>query len=379
MNSGSNAKRFVIIGAGPAGLTADYQILREIPCAKVDVYEAEERSGGISTTIEYNGNRIDIGGHRFFSKSGTVNDFWRTLMPLQGTNAKDDILLGRKKELSSGGPDPETGDAVMLIRDRVSRIFYRSKFFDYPISLKAQTFLNMGLFNTIRAGFSFLYSLFKKRKEDSLEDFYINRFGRCLYSMFFEDYTEKVWGVHPSRLSPSWGAQRVKELSIGTIIKEALLKFFNPRHKTNQTSLIERFYYPKMGPGQLWEIAAKKIVEAGGIIHYNSKVSAIRIEDSGVKEITVTCADGARTMPCDFLLSTMPVKNLVEAVNSSGGEKAPEHITRAAHDLPYRDFITVGLLLKRLNYETGQESKHCKTLSSIVGSTYKNRMCVSAD
>jgi protoporphyrinogen oxidase len=159
------------------------------------------------------------------------------------------------------------------------------------------------------------------------------------------------------------GAQRVKELSIGTIIKEALLKFFNPRHKTNQTSLIERFYYPKMGPGQLWEIAAKKIVEADGIIHYNSKGSAIRVENSDVKEITMTCADGARTMPCDVLLLTMPVKDFVEAVNSGGGEKAPEHITRTAHDLPYRDFITVGLLLKRLKL---RNRTRVKTLQNIV-------------
>jgi protoporphyrinogen oxidase len=218
MSEHTGARHFIIIGAGPAGLTAAYKILHDIPGVQVDVYEASERSGGISTTIEYNGNWIDIGGHRFFSKSREVNDFWHTLMPLQGTGAKDDIILERKKELHEGGPNPETTDAVMLVRDRVSRIFYRRKFFDYPISFKAQAFFNMGFFNTLCGGISFLYSAVKKREENSLEDFYINRFGKHLYRMFFEDYTEKVWGVHPSKLSAAWGAQRVKELSVSTII-----------------------------------------------------------------------------------------------------------------------------------------------------------------
>jgi protoporphyrinogen oxidase len=374
--NGKEAKHFVIIGAGPAGLTAAFQILREIPGAKVDVYEAEERPGGISATIEYNGNRLDIGVHRFFSKNDAVNHFWQSFMPLQGAGAKDDILLERKKELNGGGPDPETEDAVMLLRDRITRIFYRGKFFDYPISLKAQTFLNMGFFNTVRAGFSFLYSSVKKRAENSLEDFYINRFGRHLYRMFFEDYTEKVWGVHPSRLSPSWGAQRVKELSIGAIIKEALLKIFNPHYKTNKTSLIEQFYYPKRGAGQLWTLVAEKIQESGGVIHYNSKVSKIRIENftgnfiknsavavSQVKEITVTDAEGEQTVPCGVLLSTMSVKDFVEAVNSGSGEKAPEQVTTAARDLPYRDFITVGLLLRKLKL---RNTTNIKTLQNIV-------------
>jgi len=204
----------------------------------------------------------------------------------------------------------------------------------------------MGLVNSLFAGISFLYSSVKKRKEDSLEDFYINRFGKKLYSMFFEDYTEKVWGVHPSKLSAAWGAQRVKELSITAIIKEALAKLFNPKHKTRQTSLIEQFYYPKMGPGQLWSIVADKITEAGGHIHYGQKVDGIILENSKVKRIKTS--GESETIPCDFLLSTMPVKDLVLAINAGGGEKAPEHITKNASELPYRDFITVGLLLKKL-------------------------------
>jgi protoporphyrinogen oxidase len=355
------AKRFIIIGAGPAGLTAAYKILCEIPNAQVDVYEATERIGGISTTIEYHGNRIDIGGHRFFSKNKEVNDFWYSLMPLQGKGAKDDVALGTKKEFASNGPNPEKTNIVMLIRRRISRIFYRRRFFDYPISLKARTFLNMGLVNSFLAGISFLYSSIKKRKENSLEDFYINRFGKKLYSMFFEDYTEKVWGVHPSKLSAAWGAQRVKELSIIAIIKEALVKLLNPNYKTKQTSLIEQFYYPKMGPGQLWSIVADKITEMGGHIYCERKVTGIILENDHIKGINIP--ENCEIIPCDFLLSTMPVKDLIGAINAGGRGKAPWHITKTATELPYRDFITVGLLLKKLKLINKTK---IKTLQNIV-------------
>jgi protoporphyrinogen oxidase len=363
MDKSEEAQKFVIIGAGPAGLTAAYKILTEIPGADVHIFEMTERVGGISTTIEYKGNKIDIGGHRFFSKSKAVNDFWQSLMPLQGSGAKDDILLGTEKVFSQCGPDPEKTDVVMLVRNRVSRIFYRRKFFDYPISLKPQTFINMGFFNTVLAGTSFFYSSIKKRKENSLEDFYINRFGKHLYRMFFEDYTEKVWGVHPSKLSASWGAQRVKELSISAIMKEALVKIFNPRYQTSQTSLIERFVYPKMGPGQLWSIVAEEIKNAGGVIHFNSKVIGIQTAGGQVKNITVEHDGIPETIPCDMLLSTMPVKDLIEAVNNGDGEKAPVSVTTAAKDLPYRDFITVGLLLRKLKL---QNKTKIKTLQNIV-------------
>ena len=361
MSKNNTGKQFVVIGAGPAGLTAAYQIIHEIPNAKVDIYEATERTGGISTTIEYNGNRIDIGGHRFFSKSKAVNDFWNSFMPLQGAGASDDVILGTKKEFSSDGPDPEKTDIVMLIRDRVSRIFYQRKFFDYPISLKIQTFVNMGFGNTFLAGISFLYSSFKKRKENSLEDFYINRFGKHLYRMFFEDYTEKVWGIHPSKLSAAWGAQRVKELSVTAILKEAIMKILKPNYKTNQTSLIERFSYPKMGPGQLWTIVADKIKEAGGHIHYQQKVTGVILENRKISNIVVL--ENNQTFPCDVVLSSMPVKNLIQAINNGVGEKTPEHITKIAVELPYRDFITVGLLLKKLKLKNKTK---IKTIQNIV-------------
>lgn len=190
-------KKAVIIGAGPAGLTAAYELLDKSTGWDVTVLEGTNEIGGISRTVVHGNCRIDLGGHRFFSKNGEVNSFWEKLMPKQGKPSWDDIRLNRDKPFAADGPDPEKEDRVMLIRDRVSRIFYLRHFFDYPIAIKARTFLNMGLWRTWKAGLSYLRSVFFKREEKSLEDFYINRFGKVLYSMFFEDYTEKLWGEAP--------------------------------------------------------------------------------------------------------------------------------------------------------------------------------------
>ena len=219
-------KKIVIIGAGPAGLTAAHELLKNKEDYEVTILEESNEIGGISRTVKYNGNRMDIGGHRFFSKDERIMNLWKEIMPIQGKPSFDDEILEREKPLENGGPNPEIDDEVMLVRTRVSRIYYLKKFFDYPISMKFQTFKNMGFIRTIKAGFSYLKSTIIKREEKSLEDFYINRFGKVLYSMFFEKYTEKLWGRHPSEISADWGAQRVKGLSIKTIIKDMFSKIF---------------------------------------------------------------------------------------------------------------------------------------------------------
>lgn len=264
----------VIAGAGPAGLTSAYEFLHQNTDIHPIVFEQSDEIGGISKTVRYNGNRIDIGGHRFFSKNQRVMDWWNQIMPLQGAPALDDLLLGKEKDLLKNGPDPEQQDRVMLLRERVSRIFYLRKFFDYPISLKMKTFTNMGLGRTVAAGTGYLYSCIRKKEEDSLENFYINRFGKPLYSMFFEDYTEKVWGIHPSLLGADWGSQRVKGLSILTILKDMFRKQFSSStdKKEIETSLIEEFIYPKYGPGQLWETVATDVTAMGGKIYKNTNV-----------------------------------------------------------------------------------------------------------
>ena len=345
-------KKIVIIGAGPAGLTAAYELLKKKEY-KVIILEESDSIGGISKTVNYKGNRMDIGGHRFFSKSEEINNLWEEIMPLQGSKSYDDKVLDRESTLSEGGPDPEKEDKVFLIRKRVSRIFYLNKFFDYPISMKFKTFKNMGLKRTIQSGFSYLRSILIKKKEDSLENFYINRFGKKLYSMFFEKYTEKLWGRNPKDIDPSWGAQRVKGLSIIAVIKDML-----HLSKKKETSLIEEYIYPKYGPGQLWEEFAKKIETSGGEIRKKSKVVRINKKNNKVESLVYINNKKENTIKADIVISSMPVKDLVLNMND-----VPKDIRHIAKNLPYRDFVTVGLLVKKLNLKN--ETK-IKTINNIV-------------
>ncbi len=305
---------------------------------------------------------MDIGGHRFFSKDKKVNEFWEEIMPLQGAPAFDDLALNRKKDYAENGPDPERTDRVMLLRDRVSRIYYKNTFFDYPISLSWNTLKGMGFVTTVKAGFSYLKSVFKKLPETSLENFYINRFGKVLYSMFFEGYTEKLWGRHPSEISAEWGSQRVKGLSITGVIKNAFGKIFSTNKKTTETSLIEQFYYPKFGPGQLWETVANRFTELGGQILYNTKVEKVLVDEANGKVKSVVFEKNGRNMKidADIFISSMPIKDLVAGIDANN---IPPEVKNASKTLPYRDFVTVGLLVNKLNLENKTDYK---TLSNII-------------
>jgi protoporphyrinogen oxidase len=361
----------LIIGAGPAGLTAAYEILAQKMNFKPIVVEATDRIGGISCTIDYKGNRIDIGGHRFFSKSDTVMDWWIARMPIQGSPSRDDKALEREKLWNINGPNPDAVDRVMLIRERISRIFYLRKFFDYPISLRVETITNLGLLRTAKAGLGYIRAqIFKRIKEESLEDFLVNRFGKPLYRMFFESYTEKVWGVHPRQISSAWGAQRIKGLSLSKAVFKGLQKlFFNKesedlRQKSTETSLIEQFLYPKLGPGQLWECVADDVKMMGGGILLNYKVIGINIQDSSVVSVTIENEGNKSTILCDECLSTMPIKDLIACFN---GGNIPDAVKKIAYELPYRDFMTVGVLVDRL--EIKNETK-IKTYNNIVPDTW---------
>lgn len=351
-------EKVVIIGAGPAGLTAGFELLKAAPDRfEVLVLEASDAIGGISRTVVYNGNRMDIGGHRFFSKDQSVMDWWAARLPLQGEPAKDDLLLNAEKDYAEGGPDPEVEDKVMLLRTRVSRIYSFRKFFDYPISMKWETIKNLGLIRTLEAGFSYLKTVFVKLPETSLENFYCNRFGHKLYSMFFESYTEKLWGRHPRAISADWGAQRVKGLSIRKIIAEVFAKLLPESLRKNrpvETSLIERFWYPKLGPGQLWETVADEIIAMGGEVRMNCEAVGIRLDNGRVAGVTVKGADGSlETIEADFVMSSMPIKDLVAGVEPV----PPAPIAAIAAGLPYRDFITVGLQLKSLKIRNETKMK----------------------
>ena len=329
----------VIIGAGPSGLTAGLELIKK--GYNVTILEGSETIGGISQTIHHNDQRIDIGGHRFFSKDERVMKWWNEILPYQGALSKDDKKLGRKARVVAGGPDPEKTDEVFLIRHRVSRIYFSHKFFDYPVSFSYQTFKNMGLGTSIIAGCSYLASCIHKLPEDSLENFYINRFGKKLYSMFFEGYTTKVWGRTPAEISADWGAQRVKGVSIATLIRNVAQKMIPGGNRKVETSLIEEFYYPKYGPGQLWESVAKRYVEAGGTLLMKKEVCRFNWSEGKIKG--VQCADGS-VYHCDAVFSSMALNQLVLAL-----ELVPKHIKEIATGLPYRDFVTVGLLVDKLN------------------------------
>lgn len=334
-------KTAVIIGAGPAGLTAGLELLRKTDIKPV-ILEKTSDIGGISKTVNYKGNRIDIGGHRFFSKSDTVMNYWQEIYKI--TQSPENWPKNKKWDLNS--------DNVFLIRERLSRIFYLQKFFDYPVSLNANTIRNLGIKRVISIGLSYLrYKLIPVRNEKNLEDFFINRFGKVLYKTFFKDYTEKVWGKKCTELSAEWGAQRIKGLSVTKVILHYVKSIFNSRKKKDiaqkdkETSLIEWFMYPKYGPGQIWETVAEIIVENGGLIIKNAEFNRLEL-DSG--KFTVGYLNKQKNISekidnADYVFSTTSVKNLV---NSMGG--VPTGIKDIADGLLHRDFITVGLLLEKL-------------------------------
>ncbi|HAV91741.1 TPA: hypothetical protein DCW38_00965 [candidate division WOR-3 bacterium] len=345
-------KKIIIIGGGPAGLTAA-NLLSKDKLYEVFLFEKSGMLGGIAKTVNYKGNRIDIGGHRFFSKSDWVMDFWRSKFPIQGRPSKDDALLNRKINLSEekNAPDPEKEDKVLLIRNRLSRIFYLRSFFDYPVSLNMNTIKNLGIARIFKIGMTYIaIKIHPIKKEKSLEDFFINRFGKELYETFFKDYTEKVWGAKCTEITPEWGAQRVKGLDITKAIIHSVKKVFSKTQdisqKNTETSLIEQFLYPKLGPGQLWENVAEEAKKGGVNIFMNTEVKGIEILNNRVKSIKIIDRNNnqEREIECDVLISTMPIKDLIKSVNPP----VESEIKRVADGLGYRDFITVGLLLKRL-------------------------------
>lgn len=339
-------KRVIIIGAGPAGLSSAYYILKHSDIKPV-ILEASSCIGGISKTHNYNGNRMDIGGHRFFTKNDEVRNFWFEIFP-PSTNVR--YWEQNNKPLNT-----------FMKRKRVSRIFFLKKFFDYPISIKFKTFANMGLYNVIRSGLGYFYSSLFKREENSLEDFYINRFGKPLYSMFFEDYTQKVWGVHPSEIAPDWGRQRVKGVSLLEVIKNGFLNLINKEHNT-ETSLIDEFLYPPQGPGQFYEELARKIEEMGGIIYKNNTVFNFKINDKNIVSLQTKDDKGQiYDYECGAIFSSMPVKDLIEGIE--GDNTLSEEVKETASKLPYRDFITVGLLVNKLKVENDTK---IKTVSGII-------------
>ena len=341
----------IIAGAGPAGLTAALELLRRSDVRPV-VFELDSQVGGISKTVNYKGNRMDLGGHRFFSKSDWVMDWWQGILPVENSPQASGAHLayqGNTREFSASTQAAPGAEDVMLVRSRLSRIFYRRKFFDYPLKLNTATLGNLGLAYTAAIGTGYVRArLFPRKPERTLEDFLVNRFGDTLYRTFFKDYTEKVWGVPCVEISAEWGAQRIKGLSITRAVLHALRKPFHEggtAQKDTETSLIERFLYPKYGPGQMWERVADKVTAAGGEVHLRHRVIGLQREGQTLTAVEVRDEQTGevRRLPCDHFISTMPIKDLVSLL----GAEDPQVLSTAAQ-LPYRDFMTAGLLVKRM-------------------------------
>ncbi len=418
-------RKAIIIGAGPAGLTAALELLRRTDVQPV-ILEASDEIGGISRTIRYKGNRMDIGGHRFFSKSDRVMQWWLELMPpavedpdlktagdgpasteisyqgkrravavpaaapqhppLRGMGPLTAVIDTETEETDAEGvedphahghtetvvqaPEPEDADHVMLVRPRKSRIYYLRRFFDYPIKLTGRTIRNLGPLRMVRIGVSYLASRIRPiRPERSLQDFLINRFGRQLYLTFFKSYTEKVWGVPCDQISAEWGAQRIKGLSLTTAVKHFVRKTLrrgaraagkgraarqasptqDVAQKGTDTSLIERFLYPKFGPGQLWEHVADKVRLAGGEICLRATADQLVTEGDRVLAVEAVLGDGTRRrFAGELFFSTMPMRELTVALEQ-GGADVPANVREVSDGLEYRDFITVGVLANRLD------------------------------
>lgn len=350
----------IIVGAGPAGLTAALELLERTDIKPV-VVEADDIVGGIARTVEHEGNRIDLGGHRFFSKSDRVMAWWRKILPLQrapSDQAGTEITYQSKHrwvDLPADGPDPDVEDDVMLVRRRVSKILFRGRLFDYPLSLSPSTLGKLGLSATLRILGSYLKAhAVPRRPERSLEDFFINRFGEELYETFFKSYTEKVWGVPCTDIPAEWGAQRVKGLSLWGVLRHAASRVLaisrSIAQKETETSLIEQFLYPKYGPGQMWQSVAHRVQAAGGEIRLRSRAVGFLHEGGRVTSVVVQDRDGvSEPLAANYVFSSMPICDLVAGF----APPAPEEIGRIAEGLVYRDFITVGLLLRRVTINGG--------------------------
>jgi len=357
MNSKSK-QTVAIFGAGPAGLTAAYELL-EKSCMTPVIYEASGHVGGLSRTVNYKGNLMDIGGHRFFSKSDRVMKWWINILPVTGYSFAED------GELREESGDHDNGDKAMLVRNRLSRILYLGNFFDYPLSLNANSVKKLGLIKIVKIAASYFKSaIFPIKEEDSLENFLINRFGKELYLSFFKDYTEKVWGVPCLEIDAEWGGQRIEGMSIYNAVMDAMKRPLQKLGFMNQgkieKSLIKWFLYPKFGPGQLWEEVADRVQEKRGELHRFHKVEKVRFDGRKITGVEVRDVNSNETISItgDYYFSSMPIKDLIHAF----GDSAPDDVREVANGLRYRDFITVGLLLEKISLGNGSGAKTSKDM-----------------
>jgi len=311
--SDSNQKKVVIIGAGPAGLTAAYELCK----ADMEsvVLEKDNVVGGISRTVNYRGYLFDIGGHRFFTKVKAVDEMWREVL----TNGK------------------------FLRRDRLSRIYYNRKFFYYPLRA-TNALLGLGVWNSFLTMLSYIKAqLFPVKPEDTFEDWVSNRFGKRLYNIFFKTYTEKVWGIPCSELSAEWAAQRIKGLSLLSAVKSALITKQAKNKGDVIKTLIDAFDYPEKGPGMMWEMVAEQIQTRGSSLKLASSVEKVFWEKGKVQALEISANGQKEIVSGTDFISSMPVRELIQKMDPP----VPDEIKTAANNLSYRDFLTVSLIVNK--------------------------------
>ncbi len=343
-------QKAVIIGAGPAGLTAAYELSKTNTFTPL-ILERSKRVGGLSTTITYKGNKIDIGGHRFFTKSDTIMQWWLSFLPIEKGYGKSELTYhGRKQAVTSKHLfQKRNKNDVMMIRNRLSRIYYKGKFFEYPLELNLKTIQSIGVLDSFWFLFSYIQAIVRPIKpEITLEDFFINRFGKKLYETFFKTYTEKVWGKKCSEIPALWGKQRVKGLSMKKAVVNGVLKMIRPQHfspnKKTETSLIEKFLYPKYGPGQLWNLVSKVAKKNGAELKFESEIESIHIQNSRVSSITYRDRNQKKyKTAASVVISSISIQELVPLITPP----PPKKILQIAAGLEYRDFLVVGILLKK--------------------------------
>lgn len=312
----AGSKKVVIMGAGPAGLGAAYKLAKN--GYKVEVFESQNQVGGLAKTLVWNGYRFDIGGHRNYTKHPEVEKYWNEVL----------------------GND-------FLKRSRLSRIYYKGKFFNYPLDpLNAIT--GLGILETFLIGLSYLYSkLFPVKPEISFNDWVSNRFGKRLFKHFFRSYTEKVWGISTDELSADWAAQRIKNLSFSKAIKDAFFKGGGKEIKT----LIKEFKYPKLGPGMLYEKTAKIIEKHGGMVFLNTEVTSINIRTRRVKSsetrrvssVKIKTPKGTKEIKGDEFISSIPLPDMLKILNPP----LPSKIQKSINNLKFRDFLSVNLIINK--------------------------------
>ncbi|MDF2192607.1 NAD(P)/FAD-dependent oxidoreductase [Paraflavitalea sp. CAU 1676] len=362
-------KKAIIIGAGPAGLTAAYELLKRTDIKPI-VIEKCGQVGGISKTVSYKGNKMDFGPHRFFSKSDRVMNWWTNIMPLHTPKGEDLTISYQNKSrtietgnfLTTEETDGRPPQKSMMVIQRLTRIYFLRQFFAYPIQLSIATLGQLGILTTIKIVFSYLYArLFPRKPQNSLEDFMINKFGSVLYHIFFKDYTEKVWGMDCNKISADWGAQRIKGVSLSKAVIHAAKALTKKRRRSNdinqkntETSLIEQFLYPATGAGAMWEEVARQVEVMGGKIVNHYEVKHILTEGDNITGIEAlnTQTGQLESLEGDYFFSTMPVKELI------GGMKAevPVEVKEIADGLIYRDFVYAGVLVRKMTMATPKDS-----------------------